>query len=393
MKILLVNNLYSPYKIGGAELSVKIMAEYLAKKNLQVGVLTLGEEQEENLINNVKLYRLKLENYYWPFGVSGKSKFDKFKWHLKDIFNDKYLFTVNDIINKFKPDIIHTNNLMGFSVVIWEIARKKKIKIVHTLRDYYLECPKTNKFKKNENCQDHCFECKVFSFKKRIISQKVDQVVGISNSILESHITSGYFKKSQKHVIYNGFEINSAKAVITNKTFEKEDFLNFGFIGQVIEAKGVSFLVKNLKKFVHYDNWKLFIAGRITEDYKIFLESLLPNDKIEFMGYVNQDFFFKKIDVLIVPSIWEEPFGRVALEGLINNTVVIGSSRGGLKEILYNNQQFLFKPLNTEFLELLERIILDPRLLNKFDFDKDWINRFSIQNTIRKYIDIYAKII
>ena len=40
-----------------------------------------------------------------------------------------------------KPDVIHTNGLYDLSTIVWEAAYKKKIKIVHTLRDYHLLCP------------------------------------------------------------------------------------------------------------------------------------------------------------------------------------------------------------------------------------------------------------
>ena len=43
----------------------------------------------------------------------------------------------------FKPDVIHTNNLAGFSVAIWSVAHALGIGIVHTSRDYYLLDPNT----------------------------------------------------------------------------------------------------------------------------------------------------------------------------------------------------------------------------------------------------------
>lgn len=46
MKILIVNTLYSPFKVGGAEVSVQILAEELVMKGHSVRVVTLHNEKK-----------------------------------------------------------------------------------------------------------------------------------------------------------------------------------------------------------------------------------------------------------------------------------------------------------------------------------------------------------
>ena len=41
-----------------------------------------------------------------------------------------------------------------------------------------------------------------------------------------------------------------------------------------------------------------------------------------------------KADVLVVPSIWDEPFGRVVIEGNSYGLPVICSNKGGIPEII-----------------------------------------------------------
>ena len=38
--------------------------------------------------------------------------------------------------------------------------------------------------------------------------------------------------------------------------------------------------------------------------------------------------------IVVVPSLWAEPFGMVALEGLASGCVIIGSDQGGLPEAI-----------------------------------------------------------
>jgi len=50
------------------------------------------------------------------------------------------------ILDKEKPDVVHTNNITGFSIAIWHEVHKRNFRLVHTLRDYYLLCPKNSMF-------------------------------------------------------------------------------------------------------------------------------------------------------------------------------------------------------------------------------------------------------
>ncbi|SEK77406.1 Glycosyltransferase involved in cell wall bisynthesis [Aquimarina amphilecti] len=390
MKVLIVNTLYEPYKVGGAEISVQSIAEGMVKNGIEVAVLTLGEKTEKTIINNVLVYRLKIENLFWPFNEINYSKIKKLKWHFSDIHNKKYDKNIDKIIDEFCPNVIHTNNLTGFSVAIWDIAKRRQIKIIHTLRDYYLQCPKTNKFK-NDNCEKQCAECLFFSIMKKAKSQLVDSVVGISNFILEDHIDKGYFKYALKKVIYNGFD--TKKEILSNSDFEKHTFLKFGFIGQINKAKGIEVLIRSLEELKDYDNWKLFIAGNVDPSYKDYLLSFLPDEKVEFMGYMKQDTFFDIINVLIVPSLWEEPFGRVVLEGLLSNVPVLGSKKGGIKEILTGNSKFTFNPFKEDLKSLLQSILENPEELNTFNIDiNDFHKLYSLECMIDAYVKTYKEL-
>ena len=151
MKVLIVNTLYYPYKIGGAEISVQSLAEEFSLLGISVGVLTLGEADNFEVVNNISIWRLKIENIFWPFNNQSKNTILKLKWHTKDLNNKGYDSKIKAIFESFKPGILFTNNISGFSTRIWKLANIQNIKIVHTIRDYYLQCPKTTKYKNDKN--------------------------------------------------------------------------------------------------------------------------------------------------------------------------------------------------------------------------------------------------
>ncbi|PWL39844.1 hypothetical protein DKG77_03170 [Flagellimonas aquimarina] len=390
MRVLIFNTLYTPYKIGGAEISVQDLAENLLDNGIKVGVVTLGENKEKTMVNGIVVWRLKLQNVFWPFNEEPSSTLTKLKWHWEDVYNKRYQEDVNKIFLEFKPHIVHTNNLAGFSVAIWDIAHGRNIKVVHTLRDYYLQCPRTTRFKGRNLCTKQCLECNLLSIKKKKASQKVHGLIGISKYILNDHISKGYFLSSKKQVIYNGFMIPRRKT--GNTQFEEKDKVNFGFIGQINQSKGLELLVESFSALKSNRNWVLHVAGKINDNYKKELSSKLLKGKVVFHGFVKPKDFFPQIDVLVVPSIWEEPFGRVILEGLINEKPILGSNRGGIPELLgAENKSFMFQPNREELTQILKKVIVSPKTLNEFSFDKIDLKQFSIETSVGKYIDLFTR--
>jgi len=391
MKVILINTLYHPFKVGGAELSVQALAEKLNEMGVITGIITLGKQDDACEVNGVKIWRIKIENIFWPFEEEEKSSLQKLRWHYNDVVNNSYKDKINTILNQFKPDIINTNNLSGFSVSIWELFKNKKIKIVHTLRDYYLICPKTTKYKKGKTCTQTCLECGLLSYLKKRASHKVDAVVGISEYILNKHNEHGFFKNAKKSIQVNGFDLkNSISRPII---FGDHTQLRLGFIGQINKTKGIELLLQTLSHFNSYNNWELHVAGKISESQKSKLNRFQLNEKLKFTGYIEQKHFFDKINVLIVPSIWEEPFGRVVLEGLINGKVVLASNKGGLKELLKNNTQFIFEPNEKELKKLIGAILNKPTKLNLFKHENTFINQFSLTKSAKEYQKLFCEMI
>lgn len=388
MKVLIVNTLYYPYKIGGAEISVQSLAEEFSTLGITVGVLTLGETDSFEVVNNVSVWRLKIENVFWPFNNQQKNTLMKLKWHTKDVNNKGYDKKINAIFESFKPDILFTNNLSGFSTRIWQLAKFQNIKTIHTIRDYYLQCPKTTKFKNGNNCNSLCMDCKALTIIKKRNSNNIDYVVGISNFVLQDHIKQGYFKNIKNEVIYNGFEFDY--------TPEKAKFLNnnkttFGYIGQINKEKGVELMLESFNKLQNKNNWNLLVTGKIETEYLVHLKSINNSDKITYLGYTNSKAFFKKIDVLIVPSLWNEPFGRVVLEAVINNKIVITSKRGGINEIMKENKNLTFNTNSTDMSNLIYEIIKKREQIS-FNYSPEFMSSFNIKNTVLKYSKIFSEI-
>src|SRR5690554_4972515 len=187
MKIVILNTLYHPYKIGGAEVSVQLLAESLADTGHSVSVISLHEAAEcIDHLNGVTLYRLPLRNLYWPFS-GNPSRPRRLLWHLLDIYNPLARADVSRLLKQIQPDVLHTNNLAGFSVAVWDAARALGIPVMHTSRDYYLIHPNCMLYAGNQHQSPDSLSARLFSVIKKRRSQRVGKYVAVSDHVRALH--------------------------------------------------------------------------------------------------------------------------------------------------------------------------------------------------------------
>ncbi|MBV6623399.1 MAG: glycosyltransferase family 4 protein [Rivularia sp. (in: Bacteria)] len=390
MKIFLINTLYHPNIVGGAERSVQFLAESLVQEGYEaVVVTTIDGKDKVDYLNGVKVYYLSLKNLYHPYVNHKETKVNsalKPLWHTFDIYNPLMAAKVEKIIVAERPDLVHTNNIAGFSVAIWQLIKKLRLPLVHTLRDYYLICSrKYIMFRNGQNCESPCFDCKAYSFAKRQVSNSVDVVIGISQFILDRHLNLNYFSQTScQKVIYNSYQ---AKAYSRTESSR----LRLGYLGRIEQAKGFYFLLQTLQKLSN-QNWELNVGGRITDEKIANLRSRYPLPNVNYLGFVKPEVFFSEIDVLVVPSLWQEPLGRIVLEAYAYGVPVIGSNRGGIPEIIDSGSTgFVFNPEREEtLLEIIEKF-MDNRNLS-FKMGKNALTKshlFSNKTILNSYMETY----
>ena len=355
MKICIISNLYSPYIIGGAEINTERLANAL-KPTHNVFVITtrpfknltsfFPSKEKLQGINVYRFYPLNLYHLYF----SKKRKipsFVKVIWHCVDLFNIHTFLAVLSILKKERPSIVHTNNLDGLSFSVFLAVKILKIPLVHTLRDYHLLCPFANlvcPLTKFKICLNRGLICQFYSFLKRVIVDNIPvAVTAPSGFVLEIHKKSGFFKNTIVAETVPNFVVMQQHLSSQKKT---KDTLNFLFIGRLSKEKGIDVLIKAFKDSGD-DLTRLNIVGSGPDEGR--LVNLCSDDKrIKFQGNVNHtevEIFYRKADVLVVPSVWYEVFGVVVIEAFSYGIPVIVSRIGGLKEIVTHGfDGFLFTP-------------------------------------------------
>ena len=339
MKILYINSLYSPLIEGGAEISLQLIVEGLQSKGYEVAVLSLMPEEglKEEQVNGVRVYRAGLKNRYWPYTKQRPGKLQRLSWHFKDRYNIAMRSYVNKVLQIEKPDVVSCHNLAGWSVAVWDEIHRAGIPVIQVLHDMYLACANSNMFKGDHPCDKQCLSCRLLRSQHPEKSGQVSAVVGISQSILNRFTQLGYFQKAEKRVIHNTRSIPTPPARRNRKAGEP---LKIGYLGTLSKIKGIEWLIE---QFQALDiNATLSIGGRGQADYEAHLRSISTKPSVNFLGQMNSNDFYAMIDVLVVPSLWQEPLGMVAIEALAHHVPVIAHKTGGLQESVVDGMNGLY---------------------------------------------------
>lgn len=387
MRILIFNELYTPNKKGGAEVSTQLLAESLVELGHEIHICTSSNKNSDEIINGVVIHRRKQHNIYWSFYHDSMPVWKKTIWHLVEMYNLFGYWTIRNIIHLVAPDVIHTNVFTGFSVIVWRIAKKHKIPVVHTLRDYYLMCVRSILFNRGHDCSKTCGLCRFVSEPKRIMSQYVAAVVGISHFILDKHINASYFKSVNiKSVIPNAVSISSPSVM-----HYMERNYSIGYLGRIHESKGIEYLIESFLS-IKNTNYILQIGGDGEQDYVERLKMKYSSKKVQFLGKVNSEEFLKKIRLLVVPSLWEEPFGRVIIEAHACACPVLVSNRGGMPELINNHNGRVFDLGVKGTLSCLLEHFIQRKLI--FDVNSsEALELYSNDAVVNQYIDVYNEVV
>ena len=200
------------------------------------------------------------------------------------------------------------------------------------------------------------------------------------------------------HVLYNGVERKLKKF-----PKKKKEVL---FVGRLVPEKGVELYVDVIKKIANnFPDWQFDLIGsfRLGDDTNkgSFVSEVIAKFKkignqTRFHGFKNQDFVQEKMksaSIIVIPSIWEEPYGLVAAEAMSNGTAIIASDIGGIPEIVKKNGILIEKINRLKLQDALQRLISNSEKL-KILQKLSWNNfEHSSKNSSKKLDDYRRKIL
>lgn len=391
MKILMISALFptpnAPRIVGGAEVVARRLAEALVADGADVTVLRSappGAVLAPEDSGGITVASAAIQRPYWPFDDAERGALAKLRWHLREDFGDS-----NDVrrrIDTVRPDLIHTHNVSGLSTGVWRAATAAGVPIVHTLHDYYLLCPRATRFRGSDVCATPCTDCRMVTWRRRADTALVGDVVGVSGAVLALQTADGLFANARRHVVPNiiGDELIAAPVPVG------DGLVTFGFLGRITHEKGVELLIEAFAAM--RQPAQLVIGGRIDEATRTRLQAMAGDRAITFLGFVMPADFFRRIDVLVVPSIWDDPLPTVILEGQTAGKPAIGSTRGGIPEAIGSNDAgWIFDSGTPDALRtLLDTVAVDRAAINaKAGHAHAAAARFRTAGVVERYRAVY----
>ncbi|MCS7244594.1 MAG: glycosyltransferase family 4 protein [candidate division WOR-3 bacterium] len=183
------------------------------------------------------------------------------------------------------------------------------------------------------------------STKISLLIQKLlsDKILCVSKSVANS------INSKKTYVIYDFTEsVSNPKESVNNE-------ITFGYLGRNDYDKGTDILLNSIK----IKKFKLILAGNFENS------EFLKYENVSYLGFIyNIEEFFRKIDILILPSR-KDAFPRVILEAFSFGIPVIASNVGGIPEIVKENYNgFIFESENVKnLIEKIEMVENNPSMI------------------------------
>ena len=356
MKVLIINELA---KSGGAEMQTMRECALLQQFGNEARVITLDPNFPSGWIS---------ETHY---NISRKDSI--LKREIQMLLADKKIENeLRKIIEDFNPDYIHLNNTKAHALSIFKAV--EGYKCLRTIRDYGAVCPNSQSICADLSlCEGYvnCWKCldkciakkkslvkevwKWICFKRRNSAQKKV----IKNFACPSQMLTDYCNRFglKTTCINNPFDFNMLDNHLKQTDFKRKIYL---YYGQIIGFKGVEQLIEAFAEFSKgKEDVELHLAGTLPDVYKEKFQELLNRynqGNIQYIGkleYNDMILELLKVHTVVIPSLWIENYPNTALEATAAGCLVLGSERGGMREIIGSNY-FIFHVLDkNEFVEKL----------------------------------------
>jgi len=381
---------YNPCEsIGGAEISSYTTANNLAKF-IPIIYFTKPVDNILNHEHKIRFVTNSILNFSPYYNLSNR------------FMNIKKKELFKKCINNFKLDpentIIHAQD-MRTSLLASYALKNTDYKIVCTVRDYWPICiSRDYLFSKGKMCEGcslkniyKCYSNKEFTFPEKLFIsltsidnlifrnkciENLDAVAFVSKYI--SNIVSNKIKINNQATIYNPIPSSYIKNQVNNSKNN-----NILYIGRLEKYKGIEILLKAFK-IVNSTNkeYRLnIVGGGNLELYKNIARNMGISKKVIFHGKQEFDkinYFYDNSDIVVLPHLFPEPFGRTSAEAMARGKVVITGSSGGPSEFIEHGiNGFLVNTHSTNSPSEIANLALD--LIN------DDAKRIKVGKMARKY--------
>ena len=360
-------------------MKINILLPYKEKfdenKASSVSITVKNNLLHSNYLNEIKIFGQRVENPLF------KNNFVGFKYSFLSL-KSRNKFLANEMLKLIKkdPDKKQLIEIHNRPYLVELIAKEKKFPVTLFFHNDPQEMKGSKSIKERENILEKC------------------AAIYCVSEFIKNKFLDGVNKDFQKvHVLYNGVERK-----LTKFPKKKKEIL---FVGRLVPEKGVDLYVDVVELIASkYPDWSFCMIGSFklgeNQDTNIFADMVTNRFKkigsqAKFYGFKDHNFVDEKMktaSIIIIPSLWQEPFGLVAAEAMSNGMCIIASKVGGIPEIIDKNGILIEKITKNKLAQNLLKLLNDPKTIYFYQ-TKAWENfKHSSENSSKK-LDEFRKII
>jgi len=258
---------------------------------------------------------------------------------------------VRKLVHKFLPDVVHVHNtFLMVSPAVYEVCREENVPVVQTLHNYRLLCPASTFYRNDGVCEDCVTHGLLRSVKHACYRDSRAMSAAVALMLKTHRSLQTWAKKVDAYIAISRFAANKfVKAGFpANKMFVKPNFVDPDpgertrpgdyalFVGRLSPEKGLSTLIQAWRRLPALIPLMIVGDGPMRRQLAVDAAAAGLNN-IRFVGQLPRDEVYtamKKAAFLVVPSVWQEPFGLIAAEAFGCGTPVLGARIGAIPEML-----------------------------------------------------------
>jgi len=382
MRILFLTNFYLVNGSGGEEQSCRQVVKGLNQRGHKTLVLTAMHDTNNVPVEADGVFRslyLEMDLVPWRHSITFfTSRKAREKYNLE---------CFERVFKQFEPDIVFIWGMWNLPKSLPALAEARyPDKVVYRFATYWPTLPSQNVFYWRKPGR------KWYSWlPKRVLGHialamlakeaqpptlTFKRAICVSAASRDILVEAG-IPVSNARIIHTGLDVNPYLGGGQRQKSRDNRSLNLLYAGRLAPDKGIDTAIKAMRVLVFDEglqDLRLSLAGSGSTEHKDYLRSLVNqeglSDHVSFLGWVppeDMPDLMRKYDVLLLPSIWAEPFARVVLEGMISGLVVVATPTGGTPEVVIDSENgLLFKPNDPKHLaQKIIRLVDDPESRRK----------------------------
>ncbi len=370
MRILVVSNFYPPFFIGGYELACRDTVEGLRQRGHTVQVLTsrFGLRGSE-----AGVWRWLVSDYgQRPRGLLA----DFGRLFLKELANRR---STRRAVHLFRPDVVYVWNLWGLSASMLFLFETERLPVAYYVFDGWLaEWENDSWVWLWRNRPRRGWVRVPQAILRRVLAPLVPPArdpdfccAQFASAYLRNHAAALGRAVGEAEVIHHGIEPQVFP--FRNEPRQARRLL---YVGQLVPHKGVHTAIEGFARLARDvpDVTFTIVGGTVQPAYREQLHEQVRKlgltPRVHFTGAVSRERLpemYRSHDILVFPSLWEEPFGIVLLEAMASGLAVVATGTGGSREILEDGENaLLFSPKDPKGLAAaLRRLTSDAQLYER----------------------------